>query len=137
MENFANLRLLEISLSIVTTRNSVHVVSSPNFFVISSLITSLSAPESIIALTMTFAPEMGCTMRTETMGRMTLSFALTTQLAVVAASHRTDSCCAGVLLAAAAVLVVVVVAALPANGRKGSAAADMDDFFFGDSNFRS
>ena len=137
MENFANFRLLEISLSIVTTRNSVHVVSSPSCSVIFSLITSLSAPESIIALTMTFAPEMGCTTRTAIMGRITLSFALTTQLAVVAASHRTDSCCAGTSLAAAALLGVVTVAALLANGRKGSAAADMDVFFFGDSNFRS
>ena len=71
-------------------------------------------------------------MRTATMGRMTLSFALTTQLEVVAASHRTDSCCADTLLAGVAVPVVVGVAALPLNGLKGSAADDKDDFFFGE-----
>ena len=68
---------------------------------------------------------------------MTLSFALTTQLDVVAASHRTDSCCVGASLAAAALPAAVGAAALLLNGLNGSAADDMDVFFFGDSNFRS
>ena len=43
---------------------------------------------------MTLAPEVGFISRRATIGLMTLSFALTVALEVVAASHRTDSCCA-------------------------------------------
>ena len=75
-------------------------------------------------------------MRMATIGLMTLSFALTMRLDVVAASHRTGSCCADASLVFV-MLPEVVDVVLLANGRNGSAAADMDVFFFGDSNFRS
>ena len=105
MENLASFRLLDISLSTVTTRKSVHVVSSPKRSVATSLITSLSAPESIIALTMMAAPEVGFTSRRAMIGLMTLSLALTVALDVVAASHRMDSCCAAASPDVVAVLV--------------------------------
>ena len=117
--NLASLRLLDISLSTVTTRKSVQVVSSSSFSVIASLITSLSAPESIIAFTMMEAPEDALTMRTAMIGRMTLSLALTDALDVVAASHRTGSSC---------------IMALLARGRGG---VENDGLFVGLSNFRS
>ena len=89
-----------------------------------------------MALTMTLAPEMEFLRRRATIGLITLSLALTVALDVVAASHRIDSCCVAVSPVFAVALVFCVVA-FPANGRKGIAAADMLDFFFGDSNFRS
>ena len=87
-------------------------------------------------MTMTLAPEMEFLRRRATIGLMTLSLALTVALDVVAASHRIDSCCVAVSLELAVALLFCVVA-FPANGRNGIAAADMLDFFFGDSNFRS
>ena len=89
-----------------------------------------------MALTMKAAPEVGFTRRRATIGLMTLSLALTVALEVVAASHRIDSCCVAVSPEVDVVLLFGVVV-FPANGRKGIAAADILDFFFGDSNFRS
>ena len=71
------------------------------------------------------------------MGLMTLSFAVTVALDVVAASHRTDSCCTGALPDVDDDAALLGAWSFPANGRKGSADAEMLVFFFGESNFRS
>ena len=71
------------------------------------------------------------------MGLMTLSFAVTVALDVVAASHRTDSCCTDALPEVVDGAGFCVVLSFPANGRNGSADAETLVFFFGESNFRS
>ena len=53
-----------------------------------SLITSLSAPVSIMALMATETPDETLAMRTGMMGLITWSSALTVSVDVVAASHR-------------------------------------------------
>ena len=90
-----------------------------------------------MALTMMEAPEVGFVRRRATIGLMTLSLALTEALEVVAASHRIDSCWAAASPEVTGALAFCGVVALPVKGRNGMAAADMVDFFFGDSNFRS
>ena len=63
-----------------------------NLIIIFPLITSLSAPVSIMALTTDAAPEDGLMMRIGMIGLITLSSALTTHFAVVAASQRIAFC---------------------------------------------
>ena len=87
MVNEANSRFPLMLLSTVTTHKSDAVVEMPRSLIVFPFITSRSAPESIIPLTTQKAPLIGLMTFTGTMGRMTLSFALTEQLVVVAASH--------------------------------------------------
>ena len=91
-----------ISLSTVTTRSSVTTVGMSNLVIVFPLITSLSAPVSIMALTTAAAPEDELIMRIGIMGLITLSSALTTHFAVVAASQRIAFGCTFAVLGAVA-----------------------------------
>ena len=115
------------TLSTVITLNSVSTVGIFSLVIVFPLITSLSAPVSIIAFTTTDAPEDEFITRTGTMGLITLSSALTTHFAVVAASQRTVFCWTSTVLdgfvasAEAASFVAEI-------GRKSMASGERVDF---------
>ena len=92
MANDVNWRFEETSLSTVTTFMSVVLVFKPSLLTVLELMTSRSAPVSIIQFTKQHLSVSVLMMHIGTMGRMTLSSAVTMQLDKVAASHAISSC---------------------------------------------